>query len=248
MSIEALSAVKPRQTGNASRKAVLLVLADYADELWSCWPSQQRLADETELGVRTVRRVLAELEDAGLIHRKMRRGEGGHRSSDRIVLVESAIRSLPAKVAARTQAQAATDDSQPANHDAQAATDDTSNRPQEPGNSHLNGQVELSERTALVLVVANPDFEAFWEQYPRREGIKQGKDTARKKWGKLSHDERLAVMVAMPNYVAGIGGYPKDPPAFLNQRIWEDWQEPAVPNSTRIDKQAQAFRDFTADG
>lgn len=109
MSNTAITLVKHHLVGSPSAKAVLLILADYADERWSCYPSQGRIAAESELGERTVRRVLRELEDRGLIKRQRRGDKRGNRTSDRIFLVPATLASLPATMSAR--------DSLPANGD-----------------------------------------------------------------------------------------------------------------------------------
>lgn len=72
--------------GSPAKKAVLMNLADRADEAWSCFPSQRRIALDTELGERTVRRALDELAEAGLLRKEHRRRKGGSYSSDRFVL------------------------------------------------------------------------------------------------------------------------------------------------------------------
>lgn len=63
-------------------KAVLLTLAAYADEDYTCFPSQERIAAETEQSVRQVARQLSYLESLGLLDRS-RRYVQGNRSSDR---------------------------------------------------------------------------------------------------------------------------------------------------------------------
>jgi len=77
---------KEQTTGSPAKKALLLCLADYADEDNSCFPGQDRLATETEQSVRTVRRQLEDLEMRGLIVRERRVDKHGHRTSDRYVL------------------------------------------------------------------------------------------------------------------------------------------------------------------
>lgn len=57
------------KTGGPSGKVVLLLLAAYADEKGTCFPSQQLIARETELSLRAVQTWLKKLEDAGLISR-----------------------------------------------------------------------------------------------------------------------------------------------------------------------------------
>lgn len=55
------------ETGSPSRKGVLMVLADHADEFGFSYPRVATIARASELGERTVRRILGELEDDGLI-------------------------------------------------------------------------------------------------------------------------------------------------------------------------------------
>ena len=96
------AAVLEHQFGSTVRKAVALVLADHADgDRWATTVGQQRISREAEVGERTVRRVLAEFEDEGLIRRVRRHRESGARTSDEIVLVQSAIERLPATDAGR---------------------------------------------------------------------------------------------------------------------------------------------------
>lgn len=85
-----------RRFGSCSRKAVALVLADHADaDEWTTVIGQERCAAESELSVRQVGRILKEFEGQGLIRRQKRFRQDGSRTSDSIVLVETAIRSLP---------------------------------------------------------------------------------------------------------------------------------------------------------
>lgn len=86
MSHEAQTWAIKQRTGSPARKAVLMNLADRADEAWSCFPGQKRIAEDTELGERTVRRALDDLEQAGLLLRFHRRRKDGSWTSDRYVL------------------------------------------------------------------------------------------------------------------------------------------------------------------
>lgn len=101
-----------RVFGSSVRKSVALVLADHADGTrWATIVGQKTIAAESELGVRSVRRVLADFEREGLIVRARRHREDGTRTSDEIRLVESAILALPATQATRqesTEAASAT--------------------------------------------------------------------------------------------------------------------------------------------
>lgn len=88
MSILALAWAKRQRTGSATRKLVLLTLADYADDTGMAWPSQQTLAEDTELNVRSIRRALIDLEKLPLIKRYKRAPmPSGERQSDRIQLL-----------------------------------------------------------------------------------------------------------------------------------------------------------------
>lgn len=68
MSIVALAWAKQQKTGSPARKAVLMVLADFADEDGKAWPSVRRIEEDTELSERTVRTAIKELKKAGLIN------------------------------------------------------------------------------------------------------------------------------------------------------------------------------------
>ena len=53
-------------------RVLLLVLAEYADDRDCAWPSQDRLADNVETSLSTLRRCLARLETLGLLTREHR--------------------------------------------------------------------------------------------------------------------------------------------------------------------------------
>jgi DNA-binding transcriptional regulator YhcF (GntR family) len=75
-----------QKVGNATGKAVLLMLANYADEAGECFPSQERLATECECSVATVQRWLRAFEECGAVEKTKQYGEGGYRRADRIRL------------------------------------------------------------------------------------------------------------------------------------------------------------------
>lgn len=73
MSIEALQWANNQTVGCPGAKAILKDLANYADyEGGSCFPSQQRLAEMSEMSTRTVSRHIKKLAELGFIkvHRK----------------------------------------------------------------------------------------------------------------------------------------------------------------------------------
>lgn len=80
MSLQALNWAERQLVGVASAKAILLVLAKYADPAGKCWPSQRTLSSATELSFDTVQRQSAYLETVGFI-RRARRKRGDRFSS-----------------------------------------------------------------------------------------------------------------------------------------------------------------------
>lgn len=86
MSVQALSCAMAIRGVTSSEKLMLLVLANFADEVMSCWPSHKRLADDTGLTQRTVLTVLKALEGKKLISRAERSRSDGSRTSDKITL------------------------------------------------------------------------------------------------------------------------------------------------------------------
>lgn len=78
MSWQATAWAIKQATGSTRRKAVLLALANYADPNGACWPSQERLASDTEQSVDSVQRHSDALEKMKLIERETmpkRRGQ-----------------------------------------------------------------------------------------------------------------------------------------------------------------------------
>jgi hypothetical protein len=75
MSWQATAWAQRQSTGSSGRKALLLILANYADDQGICWPSQETLAKDTEQSVDTVQRQLRKLAELGLIE-TMKRPQG----------------------------------------------------------------------------------------------------------------------------------------------------------------------------
>lgn len=90
MSYQALAWARSIKTGSFATKAILMAIANYADENGTCFPSQAQLADDTELSKRTIVRSMEILEEAGLLSRSRRHRSDGTRTSDLIILILSA--------------------------------------------------------------------------------------------------------------------------------------------------------------
>lgn len=86
MSVQAIAWALRQRVGSTGGKCLLLALANYADEDGTCFPGQERLADETDQSIDSVQRRLKDLEALGLITRERRGGHGEGRSSDRYKL------------------------------------------------------------------------------------------------------------------------------------------------------------------
>ena len=81
MSFQMMTLALKANTGSTGTKFVLLAVANYCDEYGQCYPSQQRLAKDTLMSVRSVRTHLAKLEAQGFITR-LKRFENGKALTD----------------------------------------------------------------------------------------------------------------------------------------------------------------------
>lgn len=82
MSFQAMTWAVEQKVGSQSAKFLLLILANYADNSGMCWPSQERLASDTEMTDRGIRKCLALLVEKGLVSFEERRGTGGVRKTN----------------------------------------------------------------------------------------------------------------------------------------------------------------------
>jgi hypothetical protein len=87
MSVQAITWALDFRVRSATEKAILLVLANYANEYGISWPSQPTVAEQAACNERTVRRTLLEFETRGVLNRFPRWRRNGSRQSDVILLV-----------------------------------------------------------------------------------------------------------------------------------------------------------------
>ena len=87
MSVQAITWALDFRVRSATEKAILLVLANYANEFGISWPSQPTVAEQAACNDRTVRRTLLEFETRGILKRFPRWRRNGSRQSDVILLV-----------------------------------------------------------------------------------------------------------------------------------------------------------------
>lgn len=74
-------------------------------------------------------------------------------------------------------------------------------------------------------------FEHFWEVYPPRKGRKDARREAEKRWKYLSKADRKAAWRGARHMALAVASgefdeYTVNAAVFLNQRRWEDWQQP----------------------
>ena len=68
MSFEAMRWASEQQAGASINKLLLLLLGNYADQNYECFPSIGKLAQMAEASESTIRRSLRDLEARGLIN------------------------------------------------------------------------------------------------------------------------------------------------------------------------------------
>ena len=86
MSWKALDWETDSAVGSSTTKFILLLLANKADENFSCYPSIRTLMAESDAGRSTVIRALKELEASGFITRQPQFHDSGARRSNRYYL------------------------------------------------------------------------------------------------------------------------------------------------------------------
>ena len=71
-------------------------------------------------------------------------------------------------------------------------------------------------------------FTEFWDIYPKRNGKKIGKASAKEKFFKLKNSDLANIIIAVTNYSRSkqvLDGYAKDAERFLKKDFWKDWME-----------------------
>lgn len=177
-----------------AERLALIAIADYADENWSCFPGQERLAERVCVSKRTIIRLLQALEEKGLIRRERRARPDGTRTSDRFFLRPSANLS-------------------PDIHDMAKVTTVS---PQEPSE-------EPSGNTPPTPSAEDTDFEALWTAWPKKAG-KQAALRCWRRLSNAKRNEVIPLLVAHanayrqhtpPQFIPMLS-------TILNQERWDD--------------------------
>lgn len=254
MSYQATTWAAKVRTGSHVLKAVLMAVANYADEEGECYPSQARLAFDTELTDRTVREALSRLEEMGIINRTRRSNEDGYRSSDRIRLNGSYRKEpplgpsdLPEGGSGRASKSYRKDVpvGLPEDHNTPTGISLHKNGSEVPGNSKekLEGNsTPISpdgdrepEEEAYPL-----DFEALWAEVPKPSedplANPGSKAKAYQAWRKLKLKTREACFFGWQSYLEVMEERRKKRPdypikqlvAWINGKEWETYQKDAA--------------------
>lgn len=176
MSIQAVAWAIQTRVGDTALKVLLIAICNYADEDWKCWPSQDRLAHDSEVSKRTIQRALKKLEAQGLVTIEARRHADGTQASSMIHIHRDAV-VTGGQIVTQSGGQTAGSQNEPAGGQNGGSPVDTKESTyKKPSENH---QLEPSNGTSRARAEVFFD-EQFWPNYPKRDGSNP-KDPARKK-------------------------------------------------------------------
>jgi len=202
MSIQAINWAIETRVGDPVLKILLMTLANYANTEDQTWHRQERIAFDTEISVRTLRRRLSELVDLGLITVEDRRRDDGGKDTSMITLV----RHPPANLAGTPSGQ----------------------KEGSPSATKVAGHITVKNRKEEYTYSA--EFEALWEQYPRTKNTSKKK--AWDLYRMLNDENQSRVRTALPLFAAAMRaeGRPEDKimhmTTWLNGRTYETASAP----------------------
>lgn len=170
MSIQAVAWAIDQRVGDPTLKVLLIAIANYANDVWECWPFQATLAYDTEISDRTVRRGLEKLKDMGFIEIVPRKRADGSNGSN-------LIRILPPTPSGQNVRTPPDKMSGPPDTAMSAPPDSKVSGPNEPSMNHQGMDKNLlgEDDMSVDVVPAEPDYglmydEVFWPNYPKRAG------------------------------------------------------------------------------
>lgn len=192
-----------------NEKVVLLALADCENgQTALCIPGQEHIADMSSMSVRSVQRMLARLEERGLIRREHRTSQiSGYRTSDSYVLaLRDNLSGRPEPTRQNEQSQATTVSSI---REPEVGTG--SNTPPTPS-------VDL-------------EFEQLWTAWPKKAERKK----AASKWRHLSAKKREEILPKLLAHAAAHRQHtpPQFIPGLLPFLNGERWDEPLAVSRER---------------
>ena len=246
MSWEALKWAGDLRVGSPTAKSLLVVLANYADDLGECFPSHHKLSKVTELGLRAVQLNLNKLEAMGLVTRIRTRNEdgtlGGTRYRLRLEMTQATINAhhkhdVPVE-----------------KNDAPQASDDV--KPQAPRAGLLNHHREPPIETPVAPKGAADEVDIDFERSKAEDGYGDfltrydPSPTASltlplRHWAKLSPEDRRRAVAGIGPYKAACAKERRktvDPSAYLSRRLFDNFRQKTVARAPIGDAEAQLRR------
>jgi DNA-binding transcriptional ArsR family regulator len=234
MSNEAMNLARKIRGLESSEKFVLIILADYADQDLSCFPSVDRIMAETELSESTVRRALRVLQDRGLVSVEHRRRANGTQTSSRyaLLMTEQPFTVTPCQPAPMTPKQPSPVTPRPAGRPVAVA-------PRQPVTATPLTTLEPPLRLEPSLKEPSPNarermrietlaFETFWNAYRHK---KARPEAIRAFHNALKKTDLTTILEGVERYQRSRDwdrGYRAHPATWLNAERWCD-EESADP-------------------
>lgn len=201
MSFQAMAWAVKQKVGNATGKAILLMLANYADDRGECFPSQERLAGECECSVATVARWLGLFVEMGFMTRHKQYGEGGYRRADLLrIATDLPITKLPSKELPNSASKLT---------------------------HHSDGAEPIKEPIITSLVREPGEFDQFWQAFPNKVGKRAAEKSFIAARKRVSFPDLMAGLAAYTGKADD--RHWCNPTTWLNQDRWLDRpsQQPA---------------------
>lgn len=219
MSVQAITWALGVECVSATEKAVLLVLANYADEAGRCWPSQKTVAKQACTSERTVRRMIRDLEARGILAREQRRRSDGSRSTDVIAL---ALFQQPDNVSKQTANLSGGGDT------VSALPDNVSGH--EPSDNHQGRD------TRKRASPPSPEsFKLAWNSWPKGQGRNCGEPEACRSWLSQLRDgaDEADMLAAVKAYARSAEPeYALRFDKFIRDQVWRE-HVPSAPGDNR---------------
>lgn len=202
--------------GDLTANAVLMILAEAADNEGKTFVGQETIAARLDTARLTVNRAMKRLEVRGLIVRSPRRRADGYRSSDliRLTLCDGSLRDAGLR------------NNEAESHVSQSDSLTPSMNPQTVPSPKAKGYPEA--------------FEALWKAYPHFRG-RSDKAKSYKTYTRLGEEERAGLAGAIDAFRATPaaskdgGQYVKAFERWLTSEQWRDFTAPETPSPGKPD-------------
>ena len=201
MSFEAMAMVVTVEDISPVDKLILLLLSNYADENYKCFPSYDKISKLANCSRRTAVRSINRLEETGHIRIKKRRLSNNDNQSNIYTINRPSVRMSPAS-------------------DKDSTTPSDTVTP--PSDTMSPNTITLNNQLVNTYIDRFPDF---WNVYPK--GHRTSKDKCIFKWKLLKldsiADEIIAdVLLRTKESKKWTTGYIPASITYLNQKRWND--------------------------